>query len=535
MIMKKIVIIVCFILLITPHSTLKSWALDFEVRTIDGSNNNIRNPEYGAAGVRLIRNVGSDYADGVEEPAGQYRLSARIISNILAVQKETILNLRGASDFVWQWGQFIDHDIDLTTLALPLEPFFVAVPEGDLFFDPYFEGNKYIPLNRSIHDYGNKRSHPRQQLNMISAFIDASNVYGSDFIRAEALRTFEGGKLKTSSGGKFLPFNTEGLDNAGGPDLGLFLAGDIRANEQIALTVMHTLFVREHNRLCDEMAVEYQGMTDEEIYQWVRKIVGAQLQIITYNEFLPILLGEDALPPYRGYDDRVDSGISNEFSTAAFRFGHSMISPELIRINRPGQEAVSTSLKDAFFNPKLIYIGGGFPSMLRGLAAQRAQEVDIKIVDGIRNFLFGQPGEGGFDLASMNIQRGRDHGLSDYNAVRKAYGLKRVRSFQDVTDSLDIQQLLELCYGTIDNIDLWVAGLVEDHMPGAMVGETNHAILTDQFVRLRDGDRFWYQNDPFFISNQRLTEELEGTRLSDIIRRNSNIRNELQDNVFLIQ
>jgi hypothetical protein len=501
-----------------------------EPRTIDGTGNNIKYPEYGSAGARLIRNAGSDYSDGIQAPAGQDRPSARFISNSLSEQRESVLNHRWASDFVWQWGQFVDHDIDLTTEASPPEPFFIPVPTGDFFFDPDYAGDKTIPLNRSIYNYGDS---PRQQLNLITAFIDASNVYGSDSIRADFLRT-EGGKLKTTSGEQYLPFNTEGLPNAGGPDPKYYLAGDVRANEQIALTAMHTLFVREHNRLCDDMALEYPGMTDEEIYQWGRKIVGAQMQIITYNEFLPILLGQTAIPSYRGYDKRVDPGISNEFSTAAYRFGHSMLSPQLIRINGPGQELVSTSLKDAFFNPRLIHKGGGIESIFRGMAAQHAQEVDLLVVDGVRNFLFGEPGMG-FDLAALNIQRGRDHGLPDYSSVRKRYGLKRVRSFQDVTDNFMIQGMLASVYdGNVDEIDIWVGGLAEDHVPGAMVGKTFYAILVDQFVRLRDGDRFWYQNDPFFLSNPGLTEELEGTRLADIIRRNTGIR-DIQDNVFLVQ
>lgn len=532
--MKITILPVCCIFLIISSGTPNSWAFDMEPRTIDGTGNNIKYPEYGSVGVTLIRNVVSDYSDKIREPAGPDRPSARFISNSLFEQRESIPNLIGASDFVWQWGQFVDHDIDLTTEAYPLEPFFITVPAGDSFFDPDYEGDRTIPLNRSIYNDGDRRARPRQQLNLVTAFIDASNVYGSDSIRTDFLRTLEGGKLKTTKGGQYLPFNTEGLPNAGGPDPTLSLAGDVRANEQIALTAMHTLFIREHNRLCDEMVLEDPGMTDEEIYQWARKIVGAQMQIITYNEFLPILLGVNAIPSYPGYNELVDPGISNEFSTAAYRFGHSMLSPQLIRTNGPGQELVSTSLKDAFFNPRLIHKGGGIDSLLRGLATQTAQEVDIKVVHGVRNFLFGEPGEGGFDLVSLNIQRGRDHGIPDYNWVRKAYGLKRVGSFQDVTDNLEIQSLLTWVYGNVDDVDLWVGGLAEKHVPGAIVGETFHTILVDQFVRLRDGDRFWYQNDPFFLSNPWLTEELEGTRLADIIRRNTGIH-DIQDNVFLVQ
>ncbi len=514
---------------------LAAQAPEFEARSIDGTGNNLRHSEYGSAGISLVRMAGVGYADGVSAPAGASRISPREISNILVAQEESILNGAGASDFVWQWGQFLDHDLDLTSGADPKEPFNIAVPVGDPFFDPSFEGDKVILLNRSVHDGGDTRHSPRQQLTLITAFIDASNVYGSDGERAAALRTFEGGKLKTTSGGLFLPFNTDGLNNAGGPDPSLFLAGDVRANEQIALTAMHTLFVREHNRLCDELIAENHGLSDEEIYQRARKIVGAQMQVITYNEFLPLVLGPDVLRSYEGYNSRLDAGIANEFSTAAYRFGHSMLSSTLLRVNKAGNELVSTSLRDAFFNPQLIHRGGGISPILRGLAIQQMQEVDTKLVDGIRNFLFGQPGEGGFDLASVNIQRGRDHGLAGYNGVRKAYDLKRVRSFSDVTSDLDLQAALAEAYDSVDDMDLWVAGLAEDHVPSGLVGETFHAILTDQFVRLRDGDRFWYRNDLYFTSNPTLMEQVESTMLADIIRRNTRVGDELQDHVFLVQ
>ncbi len=516
---------------------LLSQASDFEARSIDGTGNNLLHPDFGSAGSALVRKADIGYADGVFTPAGEFRKSPREISNILAAQEESILNDAGASDFVWQWGQFLDHDVDLTPEADPREPFNIAVPGGDPSFDPSFVGGAVIFFNRSVHDGGDTRHSPRQQLNLITAFIDASNVYGSDEERAAALRTFEGGKLATSRGahdGKFLPFNTEGLPNAGGPAPSLFLAGDVRANEQIALTAMHTLFVREHNRLCNEIAAANPGLTDEEIYQRVRKIIGAQMQVITYTEFLPLLLGPDAIPPYAGYDPGVNPGISNEFSTAAYRYGHSQLSPQLLRVKKQGKEKEPVSLKDAFFSPKLVTKGGGIASLLRGLATQQAQEVDNKVVDGVRNFLFGQPGEGGFDLASLNIQRGRDHGLADYNSVREAYHLTRVHSFADVTSDLDRQAVLAEAYVSVDNMDLWAAALAEDFVPNAMVGETCHAILTDQFIRLRDGDRFWYRNDPFFTSNPALMEQVQSTTLADIIRRNTHVGDELQDHVFLI-
>ena len=136
------------------------------------------------------------------------------------------------------------------------------------------------------------------------------------------------GRLKTSHEGRLLPFNEQGLENEGGRDLeSLFVAGDVRANEQIGLIAMHTLFVREHNRLADIIADQDPDLSGDEIYQLARKIVGAQNQAVTFNEFLPLLLGPDAIGAYTGYDPSVDPAIASEFSAAAFRVGHTMLSP----------------------------------------------------------------------------------------------------------------------------------------------------------------------------------------------------------------
>src|SRR5262249_19571280 len=126
-----------------------------------------------------------------------------------------------------------------------------------------------------------------------------------------------------------------------------------------------------------------------------------------------------------------------------------------------------------------------------------------------------------------NIQRGRDHGLADYNTVRAAYGLPRVTSFAGITSDKDLQQKLKDAYGSVNNIDLWVGALAEDHVPGSSTGPLTRRILADQFERLRDADRFWYQR---VFSGAQLTL-LENTKLSDIIERNSGVEG-LQANVF---
>src|SRR5262249_40926190 len=139
----------------------------------------------------------------------------------------------------------------------------------------------------------------------------------------------------------------------------------------------------------------------------------------------------------------------------------------------------------------------------------------------------GPPGAGGFDLASLNIQRGRDHGLADYNTTRAAYGLPKVTSFAQITSNPVLQAELKQLYGNVNNIDLWVGGLAEDHVAGGSVRPLFPRIIANQFERTRDGDRLWFEN---LYSGPALAS-LENTSLAQIIARNT-VDTNLQANVF---
>jgi hypothetical protein len=513
-------------------------------RSIDGSSNNLVNPDWGAANTDLLRIAPAAYSDGVSAMAGADRPSPREISDAVDAQSDTILNNRQMSDWVWQWGQFLDHDLDLTPQpGTPPEHANVPVPTGDPFFDPNGTGTQVIGFDRSVYDHatGTGTDNPRQQPNVLTSYIDGSQVYGSDPVRAAALRTFHGGKLKTSPGG-LLPLNNTTyfgdqapLSNANSgpfPDDQLYVAGDVRANENIGLTAVQTLFVREHNLWCNVLAAFHRNWNDETLYQWARKIVGAEIEVITYKEFLPAIMGTYA-PFINGrYDPTVNAAVATEFSTAGFRVGHTLLSNQILRIQNNGQPDPRgpVSLADSFFNPPLLTNGRDLSVLLKGLASQEAEEIDNQLVDGVRNFLFGPPGAGGFDLASLNIQRGRDHGLSDYNTTRAAYGLPRVQSFADITSDPDLQNALAAEYGSVDNIDLWVGALAEDHLPGSSLGALETAIFRDQFTRLRDGDRLYFENDPSFSRFD--VAFLKQTTLAEIIRRNTGVTR-LQADVFL--
>lgn len=515
---------------------VRAYPASFVPRSVDGRGNNQTRPNIAQANTPLLRRAPVYLAYGKTSvlAAADHVANPRNISNIVFNQPESVPNRYRATDMIWQWGQFIDHDITLVLEGQPRESHPIPVPVGDPVFDPDGAGDKFIPFLRSAFAWGTGTGpdNPRQQVNTITGFIDGSGVYGSNIHRTHHLRTNDGtGRLKASQDERLLPLNTEGLLNLGGdhrPDL--FLGGDIRVNEQVGLTAMHTLFMREHNRLADSFAAQHPALAGHEIFELARKVNGAQIQVITYKEFLPLLLGHDALGPYAGYNPDVDPAIANEFAAAAYRLGHSLLSPAIMHV---GDEARPVSLNEAFFNPAFLKIHG-ISGILLGLSSQQAQHLDIHVVDQVRNLLFEDPpGSGGRDLPAINIQRGRDHGIPTYNDTRRAFGLSPARSFADVTaDSVVQAKLHEAFGGDIARLELWPGGLAEDHLPGAMIGETFHAIVADQFRRLRDGDRFWFENDPYFLANATLLEQIRSVTLADVIRRNTDLEAELSDNVF---
>jgi hypothetical protein len=187
--------------------------------------------------------------------------------------------------------------------------------------------------------------------------------------------------------------------------------------------------------------------------------------------------------------------------------------------------------EETFFSsvPKLIQSDGIDP-YLAGAATQRMQKLDTKTIDSIRTMLFHREPTPLIDLAALNIQRGRDHGLPDYNTCRVAYGLSPKSDIRDITSDPETQQRLKQAYdGDVRLVDPWIGGLAENHYRDATVGEFFFHVLKDQFERLRDGDRFWYDNDLGLSDAER--EEIRTTTLASVIMRNTKIVG-LQDNVF---
>ena len=494
-----------------------------EVRSFDGSGNNLANSRWGAAGTTLLRIASPRYEGGISRPAGPGRPEPLRISEQVCNQGRSRPHPT-LTDVLWAWGQFLDHEMDLSPDS-----------SGEDFPIPPLErpSRPAMEFRRSAFDPATGRDHgnPRQQVNALSAYIDGANVYGVDASRAAYLRRHDGsGKLRTKivGGHELLPRNEHHLPNAPAPTSNFFIAGDVRANEHAVLVSMHTLFVLEHNRLCDVARRRHPRSDDESRFQYARRRVGAIMQAITYEEFLPALLGAETfraggrIGPYRGYDPTLNAGISNLFSTACYRLGHSMLSPSVVLAGRPDR---NVPFEELFFDPQRV-VDEGIAPYLVGLTKQRMQAIDVRTVDAIREKLFNQ----GLDLAAFNIQRGRDHGLPTLNEARVELGLAPHRSFSDMAGDAGTAQALAKTYGHPDEVDAWLGGLAEPHRDGAEVGDFIHLVLSDQFRRLRDGDRFWYQNDPALAEE---AKEIGKTRLSDVMERNLGVR--LRKDVFRLR
>ena len=534
-------------------------------RSIDGTCNNLLRPLLGAANTQFRRVLPAQYEDGISVPVGHDQQvngdpfkapwpSARTVSQV--VVRDLPHSSKVLTHLFMLWGQFVDHDLDLfaefeTTEceeSCDLEetcPFCFPIKVSCL--DPVFGSTtsnraQCLPLTRSVgvcmKPHNDTFDIARQQINQLTHYQDASNVYGSTKEFADSLRLFSGGLLRqggrTNSLRGNLPVGDE-LSESGAP---FFVAGDVRSNEHVALMVMHTIWLREHNRIVRELAEINPCWDDERLYQEGRKIVGALMQVITYTEFLPLLLGDTGFKTfvgyYPGYSSDVNASVPNAFATAAFRFGHTLINPTFARLDK-GNKPLSIGplgLREAFFNPLQYYISGGTDPILRGLLQDRSRQVDEFVDRVLTTQLFAESDNSiGQDLAARNIQRGREHAIQSYRHYQKfCYKMFGVSSkFSSLTTELRLRKL----YGNggfREGIDLWVGGLAEKRIKGSNLGPTFACIIGKTFADLRNGDRFYWENPGVFTKAQKAS--LGNIRFSKVICDNADDITKIIPRVF---
>ena len=282
---------------------------------------------------------------------------------------------------------------------------------------------------------------------------------------------------------------------------GCSLIGDIRGDENIALHTMHTVWLREHNRIAAILKTLNPLWTDNQLFNVARKINSALWQHIVYEEYVPLL---STIPTYTGYQSNINPSVTNGFATAAFRYGHSLIPNEFPQLDNgfnPAHEAVT--LQEAFFNRAIIN-GRGIEPTMYGLLANTSNNVDDGFAHSVSRKLFVAVGSDGYlDLTALNIQRGRDHGLPGYNAYREKCGLFKATWFN--LDSIMVTGAaakFQAIYKIPDDIDIFAGGISEKHMTNLEVGPTFNCILSQQFKDARDGDRFYYKNPGVFTAAQ---------------------------------
>lgn len=532
-------------------------------RTIDGTCNNLQKPLLGSSGTAFKRLVPPVYEDGINSLRGTLQAqnkfptfspflppnpSARFISEtvILNISQDEL----PFTHILMQWGQFLDHDLDLgpeleeecegckfTEVCQP-----IRVPDLDRSFGIGTPNNgTCLPFRRSVPVIEPKKPltfNPEEQLNDITSFIDGSMVYGSRLEQSLPIRLFQGGLLL--EGIRFpgkqpsLPIDTKMLVQC--PNrMDCFLCGEVRCNEQFSLTIMHTLWFREHNRCARELAKINPFWGDEKLYQTCRKIVGALIQKITFTDYLPKVLGyknfDLFIGPYRGYFPLVDPSIPNGFATAAYRYGHSLVRPFFDRLNENFLPLPigPLNLVDMFFRPDQFRKSFGTDPLMRGWVSTNSRRMDEFVNSVLTTQLFQTPLSPGLDLASLNMQRGRDHGLSPYLVYRN-FCFEKFGIASSFENDLTLVRFLKL-YGSLETLDVWIGGLAEERLRDGLLGATFSCIFGLTFKGVREGDRFFWLKPGVFTPEQR--RSIARDSISRVICDNSDGIDFIQPDAFL--
>nr|pir hypothetical protein F32A5.2 - Caenorhabditis elegans [Caenorhabditis elegans] len=504
-------------------------------RTLDGTCNNMKGePLRGASYRPYTRLLPTIYDNEVSEPVGSLftdaRPSPREITRRLTSSQASVES-PDYNALIMQFGQFISHDMAKTTLVPSskcnvcqnITSRCMSVPITFDDSNANFRQAQCIRVSRSSPICGSGNLKPRQQLNENTGYIDASPIYGSSVHDSKKFRDGNSGflKLPMFNGKAFLPFDQNKCRNRGQCSV-IFTAGDSRVNLFVGLSAWHTIFTEEHNRLVTAFKRLNPHWDGERLYQEARKMIGAQVQAIVYREWLPKVLGASfatVVGDYRGYDSDVDSTVANEFTSAAFRFGHGMIQEFYQRLDNSFRNISFGALpfqKGTLHSDVLVNEGGVDP-LIRGMFSQNVKRPQ-RVTTTVTENMFGST-----DLSTINIQRGRDHGHPAYVKYRELCGMGTAFNFEHLSREIlntGTRNKLQEIYGSVDKIDLWVGALLEDPIIRGLVGPTVACIIGPQFKRTRDGDRFYYENPGVFSRRQLV--EIRKSSLSRIICDNTN-------------
>ena len=516
-----------------------------EWRTLNGSGNNLANSIWGSTGDEMPNVSQLNFSDNFSSIAHSEFPNPRAISNILCNESEIKYDSNGLSSINSLWSEFLRNDILLTPHQDSLheggmEEAHISIPVDDEIMNPSGSDSAQIRYIRTefIEGTGVDESNPRLFPNQASAWIDASSIYGQNEVTNNWVRSGDGGRVIITDwqGSDMIPaFDSNGFvsdwDGTSSHINIQFGVADNRNLENIGLSSIHLLFLREHNRLADAIQERNPDWTDEDIYQRARKLVIAQIQVITYSEYLPSI--GIILPDYVGYNSSINPQVSNEyFLLVAPSFSNQRNDGWLLlNDSRVGISGSPLELEQGYWNMDPI-LDDGIAPLIRGASYESQRENDLAMVPNLRNLLSGKSSwPGWMDICAMDIQRGRDRGLTDYNSLRDDLGLNRHSNWSNMTNDENINSKLSEVFSDINHLDAIIGVLSEPRHDNSIFGETQHLLAFNQYTMLRDADRYWYANDPEL---EPLLSELNDTRLSDIILRNTEIES-IQCDVFLAE
>ncbi|XP_067141033.1 peroxidase-like [Centruroides vittatus] len=513
---------------------------DTEYPTIDGSCNHLDRPNEGRTFSCLDRLLPPDYADGVDTPRICRECPTPDPRNITLNVHRTAINDGSLSyrytAMVSIFGQFIDHDMEFTSQPTtannsgiqccgdpPLHEtcFPIEIPPND----PDFPDITCLNFVRDAR-CETCRLGWREQMNSLTPAIDCSQVYDTELDRSLELRTSDGtGKLasRMTSVGEFpLPDLNLNSSNQCNPPSQCFKTGDFRSNQNLGLAAMHITSLRYHNRIAEEMKIINPQWTGETLFRETRKLVICVFQKVVYTEFLPLIVGPDLARilndgGYSRYDPSVPMKLINSFAAAGYRL-HSIVPDPIFLITEDGRKS-EIPLRDSFFNVTTI-LQRGIEDIIRGATIQAEENYDDLLVQSLTTFMYRRNTSSlGLDLASINIQRGREHGLPPYiRWVRYFHGFA-IDTFSDlITYGLmdsSIVEKLQTVYQCVECIDLFTGLTCERRQRYSVVGPTAAQLIARQFYRLKFGARHFYTHTNYLTSDQRAAIE-EYTSLSHI-------------------
>ncbi|XP_063423293.1 dual oxidase-like isoform X1 [Mytilus trossulus] len=532
---------------------------DSSIQRFDGWYNNLAFPRWGTAGEKLVHNISSVYEDYTYQPTCSGRPSARLVSNALFRQNTSTdsggsYNNRTA--FFAFFGQLVSFEVsDTDDTTCPIELLEIPVPKCDPDFDAQCTGTRKMPYERIKYDKhtGQSPNTPRQQVNSATSFIDGSFVYGPSIVRTNFLRQDRTGHLASGdSWGKYPEPNVDRLPYMMYPSIDgkmsnvdkLWKMGDNHVHENPAILSLGILFFRYHNYLATKLHREHTNWHYRKVFYNTRRNVIASLQKIIMYDWLPDLLGV-GIKPYTGYRSSLEPGISSVFDAAAIKYIMTLVPSAITRRNNncksiSWDDHKAVRLCNSYFNSQNILLSreDGVEEMIMGMVSESAEKEDLNIVEDIQSKFYGPLHFSRHDFVAQTIMRGRDYGLPDYNSVRKAVGLKPVSTWAEINVELnktnpEIFVTVENIYKELKHLDVFVGGMLETTPSGP--GELFRIIILDQFYRIRDGDRFWFENKDNGLFTEEQVEQIKNITLYDIIVNSTKLDTDhIQRDVFTV-